>query len=51
MCHLNIRSIKNKICEVKKVIDENRPHVLGCSESEIKNDFKKDQLNHLNVPG
>ena len=51
MCHLNIRSIKNKMSEVKRVIADNKPHVLGCSESEIKSNLQKGQLSHLKIPG
>lgn len=34
VCHINIRSLKNKINEVKKIISDSEPHILGCSESE-----------------
>ena len=31
--HLNIRSLKNKLCEVKNVIKQHSPYILGLSES------------------
>ena len=37
--------------EVKRVIADNKPHVLGCSESEIKSNLQKGQLSHLKIPG
>ena len=49
--HINIRSIKNKMSEVKKIIAENKPHILGCSETEMKNTFQPNQLSDFKVPG
>ena len=37
-CHLNIRSLKNKVFEVKNIVKQHSPHILGCSETELKKD-------------
>ena len=48
--HLNIRSLKNKMHEIKNVVKEFGPHMLGLSECELyKRDIKNDNL--LKVPG
>ena len=51
MCHINIRSLKNKIGEVKKLIADHKPHILGCSESELKISGQIEQLSSLKIPG
>ena len=51
MCHINIRSLKNKIGEVKKLIADHKPHILGCSESELKISGQVEQLSSLKIPG
>ena len=35
--HLNIRSLKNKMHEIKNVVKEFGPHMLGLSECELYN--------------
>ena len=48
--HLNIRSLKNKMHEIKNVVKEFGPHMQGLSECELyKRDIKNDNL--LKVPG
>ena len=45
--HLNIRSLGNKMSEIKNLIREHKPHVFGLSETEIKrnqNHFNEDKL-------
>ena len=34
--HLNIRSLGNKVFEIKNIVKEHRPHILGLSECELK---------------
>ena len=34
--HLNIRSLSNKVIEIKKIVAEQKPHILGLSECEIR---------------
>ena len=50
--HLNIRSLNNKLTDVKILAKEEKPHIFGISECEIR----KDKNNHfdekkLKVPG
>ena len=47
--HINIRSLSNKMSEVKNLIQKEKPHILGVSEAELK----KSQHNQgsLKVPG
>ena len=47
--HLNIRSLKNKIPEVKNIIKEKNPHILGLSECELVKDSIQEKS--LKVPG
>ena len=50
--HLNIRSLRNKVFEVKNIVKQNSPHILGLSEVELRKDenntFDESQLK---VPG
>ena len=34
--HVNIRSLANKISEVKNIVRDQKPHILGLSECELK---------------
>ena len=34
--HLNIRSLSNKVFELKNIVKEHRPHILGISECELR---------------
>ena len=47
--HLNIRSLQHKVLEVKKVIKENNPTLIGLSECELS----KEQIDvtTLKIPG
>ena len=49
--HLNIRSLRNKISEIKRIIHENKPHVLGLSECELKNLNGRFDESQLKIPG
>ena len=47
--HVNIRSLKNKMHEVKNLVQYHSPHILGLSETEInKNNISEDKLK---IPG
>ena len=46
--HLNIRSLKNKMPEVKNILSSESPDILGLSEVELKKDAVK--LASLKVP-
>ena len=46
--HVNIRSIYNKMSEVKNLLKKENPHILGISEAELK---KNHDINTLKVPG
>ena len=47
--HVNIRSLKNKMQEVKNLVQYHNPHILGLSETEInKNNVNE---NKLKIPG
>ena len=43
--------MQNKVSEVKKIIADKKPHVLGCSECELKKSSQNDQLLKLKIPG
>ena len=47
--HVNIRSLYNKISEVKRLVKQERPHILGISECELKKSHLDE--NKLKVPG
>ena len=48
--HLNVRSLKNKISDIKSIIKSHKPHLFGISECELKKNsyFNEDQLK---IPG
>ena len=48
--HLNIRSVENKVFEIKNIVKEHSPHFLGLSECELINHANFDQ-EKLKVPG
>ena len=48
--HLNIRSLRNKLSDVKLLIKQHKPHIFGISECELKKTNNWD-LNHLKIPG
>ena len=47
--HINIRSLYNKMSEVKNLILREKPHILGISEAELKKTHHN--VNSLKVPG
>ena len=47
--HINIRSLYNKMSEVKNLVQQEKPHILGISESELKRSHHS--LDKLKVPG
>ena len=49
--HLNIRSLANKVCEVKFLVQEHSPHIFGLSECELKKVDGKFDEERLKVPG
>ena len=49
--HLNIRSLQNKVNEIKKIVAENKPHMIGCSECELTKSCQESQLSSLKIPG
>ena len=49
--HINIRSLANKISEVKNIVVEHQPHILGISECELKKVADKFDESRLKVPG
>ena len=49
--HLNIRSLSRKVGEIKKLIKEHSPHVLGLSECELKKVNNQYDEAKLKIPG
>ena len=49
--HLNIRSLLNKVCEVKNIIREQKPHIFGLSECELKKVNGSFNEEKLKIPG
>ena len=47
--HLNIRSLRFKVAEVKQLIKNHNPHIFGISESELKKEEVEE--NTLKIPG
>ena len=47
--HFNIRSLRFKISEIRNIIQEEKPHVLGLSECELKKDRVDPKT--LKIPG
>ena len=47
--HLNIRSLRNKVSEVKNVIKQHNPFIMGISECELKRDSVDEKV--LKIPG
>ena len=47
--HVNIRSIYNKMSEVKQLVKNEKPHILGISEAELRK--RSHSLDKLKVPG
>ena len=49
--HLNIRSVRHKILEVKNIIKEHNPHILGLSECKLKKNNGRFDEELLKIPG
>ena len=49
--HLNIRSLNNKVGEVKKLIKDHSPHILGLSECELRKVNDEYDESKLKIPG
>ena len=49
--HLNIRTLQNKVFEIKHIIKEHSPHILGLSECELKKVDGYFDEKRLKVPG
>ena len=49
--HINIRSLMNKVSEVKNILKEHQPHVLGISECELNKFSVNFEESKLKVPG
>ena len=47
--HVNIRSLKFKIQEIKNIIHKKCPHIIGISEAELKK--SNTDVNSLKIPG
>ena len=48
--HHNIRSIQNKVADIKKIAQDESPHILGCSECELFKSNNENQLKGLKIP-
>ena len=48
---VNIRSLRNKIPEIKNIVRQYNPHILGISESELKKVNNQYDERQLKVPG
>ena len=49
--HLNIRSLANKVFEVKNIVKQTNPHILGLSECELRKTRDQFDETKLKVPG
>ena len=49
--HLNIRSLGSKVIEVKNIIWEQKPNILGLSECELKKVNGNYDVDKLKIPG
>ena len=47
--HINVRSLRNKVSEVKNVIKQHNPHIIGISEAELTKDRVDEK--RLKIPG
>ena len=48
--HLNIRSIRNKIAEVRNIVEQKKPHIFGLSECELRKSKTFDEK-QIKLPG
>ena len=49
--HLNIRSLGNKVFELKSLVKEHTPHIFGVSECELRKVDGKFDEERLKIPG
>ena len=49
--HLNIRSLGNKVTEVKNIVKEQRPHIFGLSECELRKTGGQFDEAKIKIPG
>ena len=49
--HLNIRSLINKVGEIKNIINQHRPNIFGLSECELRKVNNTFDENKLKIPG
>ena len=49
--HINIRSLSNKVGEIKNIIKDHKPHILGLSECELKKHNNFYDESKLKIPG
>ena len=49
--HLNIRSLGQKVVEIKNIIQEKRPHIFGISDCELKKVNGTYDESRLKIPG
>ena len=49
--HLNIRSLRNKVPEIKNIVKEHSPHIFGISECELKKVQNEYDETKLKIPG
>ena len=49
--HLNVRSVGKKVFEIKNIVKEHSPHILGLSECELKKVGGFLDESKLKVPG
>ena len=49
--HLNIRSLNNKVGEIKKLMKEHAPHIFGLSECELRKVDNQYDETRLKIPG
>ena len=47
--HINVRSLYRKMVEVKNLVQQEKPHLLGCSECELRKSHHNE--NSLKIPG
>ena len=47
--HINVRSLRNKVFEVKNAIKQHNPHIIGISEAELTKDRMVEK--RLKIPG
>ena len=47
--HINVRSLYRKMVEVKNLVQQEKPHLLGCSECELRKSHHNE--NALKIPG